>query len=171
MRDRVDAHDCPSHDLLDAFARGESLDDPAAAHIASCETCQHAVEEIHTNNSFLEIFAGVLPDGRSGGSGSGGGREGESPPPDVLPGYRIEGEIYRGGQGIVYRATQIRTKRPVAFKMLLRGSLATTRQRLRFEREAEIVAALRHPGIVTVYDAGYLEDGRFGFAMELIEGV
>jgi len=167
----MDAHDCPSHDRLDAFARGEPLDDPAAAHIASCETCQHAVEEIRTNNSFLEIFAGVLPDGRSGGSGSGGGRNDEPPPPDVLPGYRIEGEMYRGGQGIVYRATQIRTKRPVAFKMLLRGSLATTRQRLRFEREAEIVAALRHPGIVTVYDAGYLPDGRFGFAMELIEGV
>ena len=165
----MDAHDCPSHDLLDAFAHGEPLDDPAAAHIASCETCQHAVEEIRTNNSFLEIFAGVLPDGRSGGGS--GSREGEPPPPDVLPGYRIEGEMYRGGQGIVYRATQIRTKRPVAFKMLLRGSLATTRQRLRFEREAEIVAALRHPGIVTVYDAGYLEDGRFGFAMELIEGV
>ena len=161
----MDAHDCPTADQLEAFVRGESVDDAVGTHVESCEACQRAIEEICTNNMFLKEFAGVQA------AGGDGDREREPPPPSVLPGYKIEGEIYRGGQGIVYRATQIRTKRPVAVKMLLRGSLATTRQRLRFEREAEIVAALRHPGIVTVYDAGYLPDGRFGFAMELVEGV
>ncbi|TVQ82061.1 MAG: hypothetical protein EA380_00750, partial [Phycisphaeraceae bacterium] len=85
-------------------------------------------------------------------------------------GYSVGEEIHRGGHGIVYHAIQLRTKRRVAIKVLLRGATATRRQRQRLEHEAEIIASLRHPGIVTVYDGQYFEDGRYGFAMEYIDG-
>jgi ABC-type Zn uptake system ZnuABC Zn-binding protein ZnuA len=80
------------------------------------------------------------------------------------------GEIHRGAQGIVYRAEQERTRRPVAVKMLLQGAFATSRQRARFEREAEIAAQLRHPNIVTVYDSMPVKGGRFALVMEFIDG-
>jgi tetratricopeptide (TPR) repeat protein len=47
---------------------------------------------------------------------------------------------------------------------------ASSTQRRRFEREVEIVAGLRHPNIVTVFDSGLTEDGSHFFAMEYVEG-
>ena len=88
---------------------------------------------------------------------------------------RIEGydgltEIARGGQGVVYRATQVSTKRMVAIKVLREGAFASQAERRRFEREIELVAALRHPNIVRVYDSGVTSDGRLFLVMEFVEG-
>ncbi|MCH2141121.1 MAG: serine/threonine-protein kinase, partial [Phycisphaerales bacterium] len=85
-------------------------------------------------------------------------------------GYEIEEELSRGAQGAVFRARQTATRRQVALKVLLRGAFASQRQLARFEREVEMVAALKHPGIVTVYDSGTTEDGRAWLAMEFVEG-
>jgi WD40 repeat protein len=87
----------------------------------------------------------------------------------VVPGYEVIGILGRGGMGIVFRARHLRLKRPVALKMILAGTLALPSQRQRFLREAEAVAALSHPNIVRVYNAGEV-DGRPWFTMELIEG-
>ena len=76
----------------------------------------------------------------------------------------------RGGQGAVYLATQLSTKRPVAIKVLLDGSLAREAGRRRFEREIELVSALRHPNIVRVYDSGVATEDRPYFVMEHIDG-
>ena len=94
-------------------------------------------------------------------------------PAGPLP--RIEGydefeELQRGGQGVVYRAVQISTKRPVAIKVLREGAFATEAQRRRFDREIELVAALRHPNIVRVYDSGVTSDGRPFLVMEYVKG-
>jgi len=62
-----------------------------------------------------------------------------------IPGYRILSEVHRGGQGIVYKAIQLSTKREVAFKVLHSGQHASRNERLRFEREAELMANLGHP--------------------------
>lgn len=86
------------------------------------------------------------------------------------PGYEIEHEINRGAQGAVFKATQIATRRQVALKVLLRGAFPSDRQRIRFEREVEMVAALKHPNIVTIYDSGLTHDGRAWLAMEYIDG-
>ncbi len=86
-----------------------------------------------------------------------------------VPGYEVEGELGRGGMGVVYRAWHLRLNRPVALKMLLAGAYARPAERERFLREAQAVAALHHPNIVPVYDAGEV-DGRPYFTMELIEG-
>lgn len=85
-------------------------------------------------------------------------------------GYEIEHEINRGAQGAVFKARQIATRRQVALKVLLRGAFASDRQRIRFEREVEMVAALKHPNIVTIYDSGLTTDGRAWLAMEYVDG-
>src|SRR5262249_54097726 len=56
--------------------------------------------------------------------------------------------------GVVYRARQTALNRDVALKMILSGGCASESERERFLREAEIVAALRHPGIVQIHDFG-----------------
>lgn len=86
-----------------------------------------------------------------------------------IEGYDIHAEVHRGGQGIVYRATQARTKRSVALKVLLEGPYASDVARRRFEREIELAASLRHPHIVTILDSG-VSQGRYFFAMDFIEG-
>jgi WD40 repeat protein len=86
-----------------------------------------------------------------------------------VPGYKVLGELGRGGMGVVYRAWHVRLNRPVALKMLLAGPYARPEERERFLREAQAVAGLRHPNIVPVYDVGDC-DGRPYFTMELVEG-
>jgi len=88
----------------------------------------------------------------------------------ALSGYEILGRIRYGGQGVVYRAVQTATKRPVAIKVLIDGPLATTHQLARFEREAELTSRLQHPGIVTLYEFGSVR-GRPFLALQHIDGI
>ena len=88
--------------------------------------------------------------------------------PRIL-GYEVEAVLGRGGMGVVFRARHLRLNRPVAVKTVLDGGYAGPRARERFQREAEAVAALRHPNVVQVYDVGE-EGGRPYLAMELVEG-
>src|SRR6516165_9204477 len=95
-------------------------------------------------------------------------------PPDELclpkvPGYEVEAVLGQGGMGVVFRARHLRLGRLVALKMTLAGSYAGSRERERFRREAEAIAALRHANVVQVYDVGDCA-GRPYFTMELIEG-
>jgi serine/threonine protein kinase len=83
--------------------------------------------------------------------------------------YRIDAPLASGGMGEVYRATDTRLHRAVAVKILphyLRESLPL---RQRFEREAQAVAALRHPHICVLYDVGRSDDIDF-LVMELLDG-
>lgn len=86
-----------------------------------------------------------------------------------LAGYRIEAAIGRGGMSRVYRAEHLRLGRLVALKLLGADLAADPVFRARFEREWRIAAALRHPHIVPIYDAGD-EDGVLYIAMLLVEG-
>ena len=83
--------------------------------------------------------------------------------------YRIEAEIGRGGQAVVYRATQLDLDRPVALKVFEEGYLARGGALERFRREAIAAGRLEHPRIVPVYDAGEI-DGRAFMSMRLIPG-
>jgi formylglycine-generating enzyme required for sulfatase activity/tRNA A-37 threonylcarbamoyl transferase component Bud32 len=93
----------------------------------------------------------------------------EEPPLPQVPGYEVESVLGRGGMGVVYKARHLRLNRPVALKMALADAYAGPNERERFRREAEAVAALRHPYVVQVYDVGDA-DGRPYFTMELMEG-
>jgi serine/threonine-protein kinase len=86
-----------------------------------------------------------------------------------VPGYEIEAVLGRGGMGVVYRARHLRLNRAVALKMLLAGPFARPEELARFLREAQAVAGLHHPNIVSVHDVGDV-DGRPYFTMELVEG-
>jgi eukaryotic-like serine/threonine-protein kinase len=81
----------------------------------------------------------------------------------------VEAVIGRGGMGVVYRARHRKLNRLVALKMILAGAYASSQDRARFQREAEAVAALRHPNVVQVYDSGEA-GGRPYFTMEFVEG-
>lgn len=83
--------------------------------------------------------------------------------------YEILEEIARGGMGIVYKARDTVLGRTVAFKILgenLRDNETAVKY---FLREARAAAALSHPNIVTIYDAGE-QDGEFYMAMEFVDG-
>jgi WD40 repeat protein len=79
------------------------------------------------------------------------------------------GELGRGGMGVVYKARQQALKRTVALKMILSGGHAGEEDRARFLAEAEAIAAIKHPGIVQVFDFG-THDGLPFFSLEFCEG-
>ncbi|ANM30945.1 hypothetical protein ABI59_17220 [Acidobacteria bacterium Mor1] len=95
---------------------------------------------------------------------------GEIPPaPATIGPYRIEGELGRGGMGVVYRGSREDLDSAAAIKVLYGTALSPLRREL-FDRERRVLAALQHPGIARLYDAGTLEDGTPYFVMEMVEG-
>jgi serine/threonine protein kinase len=85
-----------------------------------------------------------------------------------LGGYRILGQLGRGGTSVVYRAEHVRLGRPAALKLLSPG-LGEADFSERFLRESRLAASLDHPSIVPVYDAGE-EDDLLYIAMACVEG-
>jgi serine/threonine protein kinase len=83
--------------------------------------------------------------------------------------YRIEAKIGQGGMGIVYRAFDLQLNRAVALKVLTDTAAKDPDSRTRFLNEISTTASLTHLYIVPVYEGG-IEEDRFYFTMELIEG-
>jgi sugar lactone lactonase YvrE len=84
--------------------------------------------------------------------------------------YQLLEEVARGGMGVVYRAHQVNLDRIVALKMMRPGLLATADEVRRFRAEARVAAALHHPNIVAVHEAGE-HDGLHYFSMDFVEGL
>ena len=84
--------------------------------------------------------------------------------------YRVLREIGRGGMGVVYEARQERPKRSVALKVILGGRHVDATTVRMFQREAESLARLKHPGIAAIYESGSTDEGQHYFAMELVQG-
>ena len=90
--------------------------------------------------------------------------------PEKIGRYEIKSELGRGGMATVYRGYDPRFEREVAIKVLPSEMLHADPQfRLRFEREAKIIAQLEHQSIVPVYDVGE-EDGQPYFVMRYMNG-
>lgn len=83
--------------------------------------------------------------------------------------YQVHELIARGGMGEVYKGMHPRLEREVAIKIMKPEFADQLDLRARFEREAKIVAKLRHPNIVTLYDFGEIEKHYF-IVMEYING-
>jgi serine/threonine protein kinase len=108
-------------------------------------------------------------DTSAGGTAGGAVDDTAFAPGERIGSYRIEELLARGGMSSVYRATHTAMERPVALKVLA-NELADDRvSRERFMNEWRIAAALKHPNILPVHDAGDV-DGRLYLAMELVDG-
>jgi non-specific serine/threonine protein kinase len=90
-------------------------------------------------------------------------------PDQQLLHYRLIEQIGEGGMGVVWKAEDTRLQRQVALKLLPAELTADVERLCRFEQEARAASALNHPNIVTVYDVGDTEAGRF-IVMELVAG-
>ena len=89
--------------------------------------------------------------------------------PRRLGSYELVDKLGEGGMGEVYRARDPRLNRDIALKILPAAAGLDLERRERFQREAQAIAALNHPGIVTIYSVE--DDGGTAFlTMELVEG-
>lgn len=98
------------------------------------------------------------------------------PPPspeeiaDKFPQFEVTECLGRGGMGVVYKARQKSLNRWVAIKILAPERVGDETFSERFTREAQTLAQLNHPNIVTVFDHGET-DGLFYIVMEFVDGV
>lgn len=88
---------------------------------------------------------------------------------ETLARYEIQGELGRGGMGVIYRARDLQLDRIVALKVLRPEADESAEARERFLREAQLAAQLNHPNIVPVFDTGE-HQGQIFLSMPLIEG-
>jgi hypothetical protein len=89
---------------------------------------------------------------------------------ETVGSYRITARVSEGGMGAIYRAEHTLIGRVAAVKVLL-PELTTNRDVVdRFFNEAKATTAVRHPGIVEIYDFGYLPSGLAYLIMELLDG-
>jgi len=152
---------------LAAFATGRLAANESGRiedHLLQCEQCSRQLETLDISHDPL-IYLLRAPSATTGESApnsppdvaaSGNLLTSQSPPSALLSvgRYRIEGELGRGGMGVVYRAYDPTLRRHVALKLIApfrsgKGDLGD-----RFRREAEAAARLQHPGIVEVFEYG-----------------
>ena len=89
---------------------------------------------------------------------------------ETVGNYRITGALSSGGMGAVYRAEHVLIGKAAAIKVLL-PELSSNRDIVaRFFNEARATTAIRHPGIVEVFDFGHHPSGRAYIVMELLDG-
>ncbi|MBL9133629.1 MAG: protein kinase, partial [Verrucomicrobiaceae bacterium] len=90
---------------------------------------------------------------------------------EMLPGYKIDKLVGRGGMGAVYRGVQTTLDRKVAIKILPPGLGEHDPAFVeRFLNEARLMAKLAHPNVVTIYDSGETKNGQLYYVMELMDG-
>lgn len=145
MNELPSAADClRDEDVCLLLAGGEGRDVEALrAHLDACEACQDLVA---VASSADEV---VIRDGDT-----------------ILDRYRVVGELGRGAMGTVYRVHDPKLHRELAIKILHSADPSAP---LRLEREAQSLARLSHPNIVTVFDIGGLRD-QICMVMELVDG-
>ncbi len=185
---------CPAESvlarMLDDSLVGAEIE-AVESHVATCLACQRTLERLTVAEAredyatwapsdpsglgpatrpFLDRFApdpsAETQDDRQPDATTAAVGDGERWP--EVPGYRIEGELGRGGMGVVYLARQAHANRMVALKMVL-ANRGRPEDLLRFLIEGESLARLHHPHIVQVYEVGEAGGLPF-FSMEYVEG-
>ncbi|HEY6881281.1 MAG TPA: protein kinase, partial [Polyangiales bacterium] len=92
-------------------------------------------------------------------------------PSSVVAGrYELEGELARGGMGVVFRARDRVSGRLIALKRSLEDQEGSSHLRTMLQREYQTLVTLRHPNIIQVYDFAVDEHGPY-YTMELLDGV
>ena len=147
---------------------------------ATCQTCNAPLSEGVEFAFCPKCLAQEAMDCASVGTGLAETQEGSSDsrfePPSaeelasLLPNINVTKLIGRGGMGAVYRGRQISLDRDVAIKILPREIQESQQLGERFQREAQTLAKLQHPNIVSIFDFGQV-DGLYYFIMEFVDGV
>jgi serine/threonine protein kinase/WD40 repeat protein len=160
-------------DVIGRRSRGEALPDEQIVqqHPHLLPDLKHRLRDLHWVRGAERVV------GRAERAGTVDQADGTDPrnaswshlPAGAIPGLEIREEIHRGGQGVVYRAVQLSTGREVAVKVTRDGPLLGPRDKARFEREVRLLAQLKHPNIVTIYDSG-VAAGTDYFVMDYIVG-
>jgi tetratricopeptide (TPR) repeat protein len=142
---------CPDDETLLAFVENTLAAEARDAFAAHAEACLACCE-------LLTRFAHSAGAGREAG--------GDSPPSR----YKMLSVVGAGGMGIVQAAFDRELGRRVALKFLSSDpSEEQNAARSRLLREAQALAKLSHPNVITVYDVGIIDDEVF-LAMELVDG-
>jgi len=166
---------CPPRDQWRRLCRGEANPDEIASwagHLDECPTCRDIVDHVEAPPRgaapsrtepdeavarLIERLKGWVP----------------APPAAERLGrvgrFRLLRLLGSGGMGAVYLAEDERLARRVAVKVLLARPEADPDLPVRFRREAEAVARLKHPNVVTLFEAGE-DDGRPYLVLEYVEG-
>jgi CHASE2 domain-containing sensor protein len=155
-----------------AFDAGTVLDysDPLAALLLGTGTTMVVVmwEEGRERRRLRELFAADAGDVVEQVLRPAGPRP--LAPTSIIAGYSIEEVLGRGGMAVVYRATQLALQRPVAIKLIAMERSSDSEFRERFKAESRIAAAIEHPNVIPVYEAGE-DDGLLFIAMRLVDGI
>jgi serine/threonine protein kinase len=88
---------------------------------------------------------------------------------EEFAGHKLDSVIGRGGMGVVYLAENLRLKRKIALKLLPPELLEDKDFRERFSRESQMAAAIEHPNIVPIYEAGEV-NGLLYISMRYVPG-
>ena len=177
--------DCPEENELVDFLRGELDDqtrDEVEAHLDGCELCSAVVAELakfEPASAELAVTDQSIDPEPVGQPTKDPERETYKVAPRLTEGdkvgrYVVLTKVGEGGMGVVYSAYDPELDRKVAIKLLmtsLGGSLDAelAEQRTRLLREAQAMAKLTHPNVITVHDVGEFGDQVF-VAMEFVDG-
>ena len=163
--------ECPDEQTIAGFVRGELREDAVKnleQHLDTCSACASVIA------AFVQLFEAE-------------GERFEPPPVSITepadveasssllkPGaavgrYKVLEIVGIGGMGVVYAAYDPELDRKLALKLLRRTERRAAERRLRLVREAQAMAKLAHPNVITIHDVGALGDQVF-LAMEFIEG-
>jgi eukaryotic-like serine/threonine-protein kinase len=123
-------------------------------HVQNCEKCVVRLEKLLSHESARATATASLP--------------AEEHLPKIR-GFDIDGEIGRGGMGVVYRAWETKLARTVALKIVPSGPMTGSRERRRWLAEARCVTRVCHPNIVQIHDAGEA-DGWLYLVLEFVLG-
>jgi tRNA A-37 threonylcarbamoyl transferase component Bud32 len=175
---------CPNPEELARFAVGD-LDAAAfarlAAHVERCPRCETGLQALEGSPDPLvsalrqqphappeEVPAALLTAARSALHTLPTGDAGQTP--RRVGKFELREELGTGSFGTVFRAIDTELQREVAVKILRAGLLARGVDAERFLREARSAARLKHPGIVSIYEAGQTPDGVCYLVEEFVRG-
>ncbi len=164
---------CPDQELLERLLNNRLVEgelDLLERHVKDCASCQRTLEALtaepiwktEQRHEVSLPFTAALPelvldplDVTVGATTAANERVTRVVP--TVPGYHINGELGRGGMGVVYHARNVRLNRPCALKMILAGAHASAAEVTRFVTEAKAIARLQHPSIVQIRHIGDAE--------------
>jgi serine/threonine protein kinase len=101
---------------------------------------------------------------------TGGGIDADLTPGQVVGEYQVERKIGQGGFGAVFKAVHPLIGKQVAIKVLSQRFSVDPQMVSRFVSEARAVNQIRHHNIIDIFSFGTLEDGRFYYVMEFLDG-